>query len=519
MAFGVGSSGWALLDSNQGPSGYEPGALTAELRARSGEPTTGAVAVCLARSDSTSSAAPMPPPQPETTTARRTHRHAVAVIGGATAGAEVAGRLADHGCEVVVFEQNPRPFGKIEDGLPRWHVGLRNKEYEVIAGKLARPGVHFVPLTRVGRDVDLRELTGGWGFSAVVLACGAWRDRPLPIEGAEAFVGRGLVYQNPFILWFNHSHEKGYAGPRFSIEDGVLVVGGGLASIDVAKAHTLELTRAALARRGIGVPLVDLEVAGIPRTLEKHGLAWGDLGLEGCTILYRRRIEDMPLMEAPEGADAARIAKVEAGRRRILEKAMEKFLFRVEPLAAPDGLIVEDGRLVGLRLRRMRIENGKPRPTDETFERRGRAVVSSIGSIPEPIPGLPMKGELLAFDDWDLGRMSAFPTLFGAGNVVTGKGNIVASRKHAAHVSEEMAEHWLGLSPRSAEADARLAEGLGAAARAAADGVAATLRPLPAPAAQVLAGLLARVRERQTAVGFGGDLESWIQDHTPPAAE
>ena len=28
---------WALLDSNQGPSGYEPGALTAELRARSDE--------------------------------------------------------------------------------------------------------------------------------------------------------------------------------------------------------------------------------------------------------------------------------------------------------------------------------------------------------------------------------------------------------------------------------------------------------------------------------------------------
>ena len=46
-------------------------------------------------------------------------RHAVAVIGGATAGAEMAGRLAEQGVAVAVFEQNPRPYGKIEDGLPR----------------------------------------------------------------------------------------------------------------------------------------------------------------------------------------------------------------------------------------------------------------------------------------------------------------------------------------------------------------------------------------------------------------
>ena len=73
--------------------------------------------------------------------------HLVAVIGGATAGAEVAGRLAERGVRVVVFEMNPRPFGKIEDGLPRWHVGLRQKEYETIREKLSRPGVEFVPNT------------------------------------------------------------------------------------------------------------------------------------------------------------------------------------------------------------------------------------------------------------------------------------------------------------------------------------------------------------------------------------
>ncbi|HEX2486898.1 MAG TPA: FAD-dependent oxidoreductase, partial [Myxococcota bacterium] len=184
-------------------------------------------------------------------------RHVVGVIGGATAGAETAGRLAELGVEVVVFEQNARPYGKIEDGLPRWHAALRRKEYETIAEKLATPGVHFVPRTRIGRDVDFADLAQGWGLSAVVLACGAWRDRPLPVEGADAFVGRGLVYQNPFIIWFNHAEEAAYHGPRFEALDRALVVGGGLASIDVVKVLMLETTRARLAERGIDVPMIE----------------------------------------------------------------------------------------------------------------------------------------------------------------------------------------------------------------------------------------------------------------------
>ena len=76
-------------------------------------------------------------------------RHCVAVIGGAVAGAEIAGALAEKNTEVVVFEQNPRPYGKIEDGLPRWHLALREKEYRAIRARLSQGGVHFVPNTRI----------------------------------------------------------------------------------------------------------------------------------------------------------------------------------------------------------------------------------------------------------------------------------------------------------------------------------------------------------------------------------
>ena len=142
--------------------------------------------------------------------------HCVAVIGGAVAGAEVAGALAGRGVEVAVFEQNRRPYGKIEDGLPRWHVALREKEYETIGAKLSLPSVHFVPCTEIGRDVGFRELSDEWGFSGVVLACGAWRDRPLPIEGADAYVGRGLIYQNPFIICVQPRRGAGLCGAASS---------------------------------------------------------------------------------------------------------------------------------------------------------------------------------------------------------------------------------------------------------------------------------------------------------------
>jgi ferredoxin/flavodoxin---NADP+ reductase len=437
--------------------------------------------------------------------------HCVAVIGGAVAGAEVAGALAERGVEVVVFEQGRRPFGKIEDGLPRWHVALRDKEYETIGEKLSLPNVSFVPNTEIGRDIGFRELTDQWGFTGVVLANGAWRDRPLPIDGADAYEGRGLIYQNPFIIWFNHSEEPGYDGPVFEPKDGALVVGGGLASIDVVKVLMLETTRGKLRERGIDIDLVELEVKGIPKMLERHGLTFEDLGLEGCTLFYRRGEADMPLMEMPDGADEKRREKVLAGRQKMLAKAMEKYRFKFEPHCLPDGLLVEDGQLVGLRFRRTKIEGNRVIPLDETFERRGVYTISSIGSVPKEIPGIPMKGELFAFTDWDIGRLADYPTVFSAGNVVTGKGNIVASRKHAREVSGTVLEAFLGVGPGGHAGEEQLTDAIHAGPRAEARRIADAIAVQPRIDAAALAGVRERVSKRQQAVGYGGDYHAWVR--------
>ncbi len=98
-------------------------------------------------------------------------------------------------------------------------------------------------------------------------------------------------------------------------------------------------------------------------------------------------------------------------------------------------------------------------------EVRAPQFISSIGSTPAPIDDIPMNGELYDYQDWDVGRLEPFPTLFSAGNVVTGKGNIVDSRRHAkkvaAHVSDEyfqIAEDVKKLKPLSAQAREALLE-------------------------------------------------------------
>jgi NADPH-dependent glutamate synthase beta subunit-like oxidoreductase len=441
----------------------------------------------------------------------------VAVVGGATAGAEAASILAARGVLCAVFEQNCRPFGKIEDGLPRWHDKLRRKEYDTINAKLDHPLVHFVPSTKVGTDVDLVDLTDRWGFSAVILANGAWRDRQFPVAGADEFVSRGLVYQNSFIYWFNHFMESGYDGPVYDVPDGAVVVGGGLASIDVVKALQVEGVRRALRNLGIEVDALAIEHAGIPATLAGRGLSWEDLGLRGAALYYRRRIEDMPLADEPEDGDPSRLAKVEATRRKILEKAMQKYCFQVFPLQVPVAILSDAGRVSGVRFQATRVERRSAVPIPGAFcDVPTSMVVSSIGSVPEPLRGVPLDGQLYRFTDLAHGRLEGYDAVFGTGNVVTGKGNIKASRKHSIEITTYVAESFLGLRDGDRSGEEALLSATAVHARETADRVAQWVDGRPPLSRGAVKELLVRIRSRQEDVGYTHDYRQWIADVSPP---
>jgi NADPH-dependent glutamate synthase beta subunit-like oxidoreductase len=422
-------------------------------------------------------------------------RHFVAIIGGAVSGSVAAEILAENGAEVVVIEQNDRPYGKIEDGLPRWHVHQREKEYEKIDERLSKERVHFVPRTKLGKDVSFADLVDTWGLSAVLLANGAWRDRPLGLPGCDDYVGKGLEYQNPFIYWFNHKEEKGFRGRAIEVPDGAVVFGGGLASIDVVKVCQLETYGRALRERGIEVDMVEMEKQGVPATCQKHGVDARELGLKGCLLLYRRRRQDMPL--AQSGAKTPEeLEKAYAARDKLLSLAQAKFLFRFQDCTMPVELSVRDGRVRGVKVARTAVEGKKATaiPGSEAVIETG-LVISSIGSIPEPIQGIRMKGETFDFKDWDLGVYDAEKGVFGVGNVVTGQGNIRASLLHAQKVATYLKENYF-------------AGALGAAVAKVVEGHLAKRAPLP-PAR--LAEIRKRVRALQERAGCSGDYRAWIQ--------
>jgi NADPH-dependent glutamate synthase beta subunit-like oxidoreductase len=413
--------------------------------------------------------------------------HVVAIVGAAISGSVAARILAERGCEVVVFEQNDRPYGKIEDGLPRWHAKLRQREYRKIDDRLTHPRIHFVPRTRLGRDLDFESLARGWGFSALLLALGAWRDRPLDVPGVDAYVDRGLIYQNPFVYWFNHKNERAYAGPRYEVPGGTLCVGGGLASIDVMKIIQLEIYERALRKRGIETTMSELEHEGIATFCKAKGADPKALGVTDGLLIYRRRAEDMPLAERAHPTPEQR-KSAEVIRKRTLEVAERKFLFQFQERRLPRRVIVEGERLAGLTVVETVVDGRKVEtvPGSEV-DLRAPLVISSIGSLPEKIAGLAMRGETYAFNSGDTGEYEALPGVFGLGNVVTGKGNIHESEEHGESVARHVATSYLAAKDKLA----------------------------PAPATI----LLERARRRQREVGYDGDYAAWMSRNTPADLE
>ena len=358
----------------------------------------------------------------------------VLIIGGAVSGSTAVKKLTDEGIRCVVVEQNRMPYGKIEDGLPRWHEKQRINEYFKIDDIISNELVDFVPLTRIGKDVSFEEIYN-MGWSCIYFANGAWKDRSFPIKEIEDF--DNFYYQNPFVYWFNHYHEPSYNGPKVDIKDDAIVIGGGLASIDVCKITQLELVRQKVESKIENFDIIEMEHKGIPKYLEQYDMKYEDLGINGTTLVYRRNIENMPLTTIPEDATPEMVEKRKLARRKILNNTLDKFLFKVAECTQPVGLSYEDNILNGIEVIENEIIDGKLIAKENSNKiLYGNTFISSIGSLPEPIQGIPMDGSTYNIVDEDSGKFDELEKVHGMGNAITGKGNIKASRVSAKTVGD-----------------------------------------------------------------------------------
>jgi len=441
--------------------------------------------------------------------------HFVAVFGGAVAGSEAAFQLASRGFRVVVFDQNVLPYGKIEDGLPKWHDKLRDKEEQRINEKLSHPNIRFVPQATLGGKLDFEDVAKNWGFSAVLLATGAWKDRNLPVDGIDDYINKGLYYQNPFVYWFNHYHEPNYSGQQFDTTDGAMVIGGGLASLDVVKILMIENVQKALRAKGHEVDMFTLD-RGINKVLDKLELTMDDLGVKGCTLFYRRRDVDMPLSPLPTDT-GAQLEKAQMVRKKIMENFLKKYLFRFEPCWAPIDKVVEGDQLTGVVFQKTKIENGKVVSVEghqETF--KAPLVISSIGSLPEKIPGIPTRGSTFEIDEDNCCRLVGFDNVFALGNAVTGRGNIKESMQHGRETTLGIMDEHLNWQEEDYEKWMRQSEDQ---VQQQISGIANNIERQRFMPPEVLQSILDKTEALQKEVGYPGTFMDWVAQKLPVRLE
>jgi hypothetical protein len=177
---------------------------------------------------------------------------------------------------------------------------------------------------------------------------------------------------------------------------------------------------------------------------------------------------------------------------------------------------VEDGRVVGLKVAETKVEGRKAEPiAGSEYVLRAPLVISSIGSVPEKIPGVVTKGEYYDFSREGLPQYLESDRVFGVGNVVTGKGNIHSSLVNSQEVTTNLIESYIGVAD-DGSASARFYAGAESQAVAQAQAVRDRVRVTPGLSELEVSAIEQRIRSLQERVGYTGDYESWIASVTPP---
>ena len=147
----------------------------------------------------------------------------IAIIGAGPAGMSCAYFLAIEGYSPVVFEKEAVPGGMLVNGIPSFRIGKDIVKSEIDV--LREMGVEFRCGVEVGKDVTIQQLREE-GFKAFYVAVGLQKAAKLNIPGEEL---KGVLGGLDFLRSVNNGKTKKLSGD-------VVVIGGGNAAIDVARA-------------------------------------------------------------------------------------------------------------------------------------------------------------------------------------------------------------------------------------------------------------------------------------------
>jgi hypothetical protein len=202
---------------------------------------------------------------------------------------------------------------------------------------------------------------------------------------------------------------------------------------------------------------------------------------------------------------------------KIIGNLLEKFPFTIVDQSVPVETIVENGRLTGLVFQKTHVQNNKLiQIPDSDFRIKTPLVISAIGSIPEPVAGLEMRGNTYDIKDPHTGELKGYDNVFALGNAVTGRGNIKDSQMHGRRVADYVHDQYLAWKEEDYQEIFRETE---KNADRKLIGIESKLGQKSMPEERVLANIIHRVIKFQEDIGYTGNYRAWLDQHRPVRLE
>jgi len=385
----------------------------------------------------------------------------VAVVGSGPGGLYAVEALTKNlpDCQVDVIDRLPTPYGLVRFGVAPDHQTTKNVS-RVYDKHMQKDNVRYLGNVELGRDVTYDELKDM--YDAVILAFGTPIGRRLVVPGEEAV---GVYNSDAVVGWYSGHPDFENLNPDLSGKSAV-VIGIGNVALDVARLFAR--TEAELAdtdTTDFAVDTIknahfdDIYIVGrrgpLDGTFTRAEL--GELGeLERGVALLK---EDQ-LPEEVEADLDPRDLREKAANLKVLrsyignDPAANPVKVHFEFYASPKEFLTEtrDGNehVVGVRVERTRVENGRAVGTGEEFTIPADVVVPSVGYQAEPSTGAPLDewGSIVENND---GRVE--PGVYAVGWAKRGPtGTIAMNRKDSHGVVDLLLEDMSPDSDKSGRA-------------------------------------------------------------------
>ena len=393
----------------------------------------------------------------------------LAVIGAGPAGIYASDLIlkAERDFEVSIdlFDLLPAPYGLVRYGVAPDHPrikGIIRALYEV----LDRGDIRFFGNVKYGTDITLDDLKKH--YNAVIFATGAIQDADLRIPGVELDGSYGAA---DFVNWYDAHPDFPRSWPLDAKQ--IAVIGNGNVALDVARMlikrpddllttdipdHVYEGLKDS--------PVTDVHVFGRrgPAQVKFSPLELREaLHIEGVqSIVYDEDFQyDDGSQTAIDSNNQVRVMVKTLEDLRQNPQAFEERRLHLHFFSAPVEVLGEDGKVVGLRVQRTKLDGtGNVTPIDEFETFPIQSVYRAVGYFGSPVDEIPFDSKYGVIQNNE-GRVldgegQQIPGVYCTGWIKRGPVGLIGHTKADAietisHVIADRAMWWTPAKPSEAE--------------------------------------------------------------------